>query len=61
MKCCRVKAESRVMLKTALFALDARLAIPNRMVLGERFMAFLGDICAVDEKPNCTQAVYTTI
>ena len=47
----------------ALFALgqDALVAIQNRLDPGERLMAFLDDIYAVDERPDRTEAVHTAI
>ena len=51
-------------LMLALFALghhDALVAIQNRLEPGERLMAFLDDIYAVDERPDRTEAVYTAI
>ena len=51
-------------LMPALFALgqhDALVAIQNRLVPGERLMAFLDDIYAVDERQDRTEAVYTAM
>ena len=51
-------------LMPALFALgqhDALVAIQNNLDPGERLMAFLDDIYAVDERPDRTEAVHTAI
>ena len=40
---------------------DALVAIQNRLEPGERLLAFLDDIYAVDERPDRTEAVYTAI